>query len=76
MNKPRLQVIHDASIKSIRIWWLKENEVARGRNYTYWHPDVEIFVVGHDSALVSYNIQLSLQDAHMPVIALIRPKSR
>ena len=76
MVKPRLQIIHDASIKSIRVWWLAEREVARGRNYTYWHPDVEIFVVGRDSSLVSYNIQLALQDAHMPVRALVRPKAR
>jgi len=74
MNKPRLQVIHDASIKSVRVWWLKDSEQAKGRTTAYWHPDVEIWVVGRDSVLVSYNIQLALQDAHMPVRALIRPK--
>lgn len=76
MNKQRLQVIHDAGAKSVRVCWLKDNEKASGRTTTYWHPDVEIWVVGRDSELVSYNIQLALQDAHMPVRALIRPKAR
>lgn len=73
MDKPRLQVVHDASTKSIRVWWLKDDEQAKGRGKTYWHPDVEIWVVGRDSLLVSYNIQLALQDAHMPVRALFKP---
>lgn len=76
MDKPRLQVINDTSIGSIKLRWLNETETAKGRNYTYYHPDCEIFVSGRDSHLVSYNIQLALQDCHMPVRALIRPKAR
>lgn len=76
MNKPAIQVIHDADMKRVIVRELLPGDKPLGDNRRYFHPDVEIWVKGRDSHLVGYNIMLALQDRHMPVRALIRTKIR
>jgi len=66
-----LQIFNQHDIKKITIRELKQNEKPQGQE-KYFHPDCVIFLKGRTSDLVSYNLQLALQDRHMSVRALRR----
>jgi hypothetical protein len=68
MSKITLQVKSDTQTRKITVSEIEYSK-ARGRQ-AYTHPDCNIFLIGRNSDMVSYNIQLALQDRNMRVSAL------